>query len=466
MDFEARPGDQRIALIAGESDAVVTYGALAEQAQLLQSVLPENSLVVVECRNDLATYQLVGSLLLAGIAALLVEGGSELSETPEIARHFGASAIYSSVADYHATEIDFPGQTDIPGLAISRDSGTEVHPDLALMITTSGSTGTRKYVRLSTDNVQSNAHAIARSLNLQSTDRPITTLPLSYSFGMSILTSHLVVGAALIVSKRSVLEREFWELCRRHSVSSLSGVPSLYSALARLDLETLAPDSLLTFTQAGGKLDSKYVEKFTDFMDSKSGRFFVMYGQTEASPRISSFDVVEHRDKIGSVGLPLEGGVITMEPLGDSDQSELLYSGPNVMMGYAQKPSDLALGITFDRPLRTGDLGYLDEDGFIFISGRLKRIAKLAGIRTSLDEVESLVQNLDNCVAVSFTDDKLVILTTTEDAGVIAAERRRLCSLLKVPPKVVKIQSIDSIPLLDSGKPDHIAIKRIVEMES
>jgi acyl-CoA synthetase (AMP-forming)/AMP-acid ligase II len=322
---------------------------------------------------------------------------------------------------------------------------TPTHSDLAVLLTTSGSTGSPKLVRLSRRNVETNAQQIAATLGLRPDDRGVTALPLHYSFGMSVVTSHVLAGSSVLVTDKGLLDRAFWDDLDRAGVTFLPGVPQSYAMLRRLGLRDRAP-SLRALIQAGGRLDSALVTEFAEIMAERDGQFFVMYGQTEASPRMACLPPDRLGDKLGSAGQAMPGGQFRI------DDGEVVYSGPNVMMGYAESAADLALPDTHGHTLRTGDLGYLDDEGFLFLTGRLKRIVKLAGNRVALDEIEALVPQLAPVAAVDAGER--VVLFTAASADLTQA-RRDLARQLRVAAKLVDVRPIEQLPVLSSGKVDY-----------
>lgn len=341
----------------------------------------------------------------------------------------------------------------------SRPSRAIVHPDLAVLLSTSGSTGSPKFVRLSEPAVEHNAAAVARSLDLDGSDRAFAALPLHYSYGMSILTSHLNAGATVVVSDASVVEQRFFEEFSDHAATSLAGVPYTYAMLDRLAFLDRELPSLRSMTQAGGRLSEQLITKFHDRLAERGVRFFVMYGQTEAGPRMSCLPPECIEQKLGSVGRPLQDGSFLIEsgdgvPLETGERGEVVYRGPNVMMGYATAPEDLALGDVQQGLLRTGDLGYLDHDGFLYITGRSKRIGKVFGVRVSLDEVEKLVTGL-GAVAVTAGSDRLHVHHEQGDSGLVRTARKQLALDLKVPPQALDFRHTDPLPVLASGKTDY-----------
>jgi acyl-CoA synthetase (AMP-forming)/AMP-acid ligase II len=326
---------------------------------------------------------------------------------------------------------------------------------LALLLSTSGSTGSPKLVRLGHAAIAANATSIVEYLGLRPADRAITTLPLSYSFGLSILASHLDVGASLVLTRRTMLEREFWAQVDATGVTSLSGVPATFELLARLGLERRTLPSLRMLTQAGGRLRDDLIRRYDALARERGWTFWVMYGQTEAAPRISYVPPARLADKVGSIGIAVPGGTLAV----DAETGELIYRGPNVMLGYAERRDDLALGDTQGGVLRTGDLARIDDDGYAYLTGRARRFVKLSGVRIGLDEVEHLLAaDLDRPVAATGADERLVVAVAGEPAADADAVRRILQLRLHVHPGLVRILTPATLPLKATGKVDYQAL--------
>lgn len=333
-------------------------------------------------------------------------------------------------------------------------AGGDLHPDLAVLLATSGSTGGAKAVRLSHRAVEANAQSIVAALEIGPDDRAITTLPLSYSYGLSVLNSHLAAGAAVVLTGESLMGREFWRLAGQHGVTSLAGVPAQYQMLARLDWAALAPSSLRCLTQAGGALSPDLVRRFHALMAERGGRMFVMYGQTEATARMTVLPPQALPAAAGSVGRAVPGGAIAIE------DGEIVYRGPNVMMGYATSRADLALGDCLGGVLATGDLGRIDADGLLWVTGRIKRIAKPAGKRVSLDEVELAAAGFGQVAAVEAGEGLALFV-----AGPLPAEadRRAFALSLDLPSWALSWHGLEALPLTASGKPDYPRLERLAE---
>jgi acyl-CoA synthetase (AMP-forming)/AMP-acid ligase II len=348
-------------------------------------------------------------------------------------------------------------------------SGPDIHPDVALLLSTSGSTGSPKLVRLTAGNVLSNADAIREALRIDENERAITSLAFSYSYGLSVIHSHLLAGASIVVSDKSVLMRDFWDHLREHEATSFAGVPYTYELIRRVGFAKMTLPSLRTLTQAGGKLGPDLTLFYHEIMASRGGAFIPMYGQTEATARISVLPPELLPAKLGSVGFPLPGGTLRIRPLDGSDreldpgeEGELIYNGPNVMMGYAQSREDLAGGDELGGELVTGDSGYLDSDGCIFITGRLKRFAKLYGLRVSLDDVEGHLQCAGSVAALDGGDNKLVIYCVPASEPQVIEALGELSRTMQVNPRSFTVRSVESLPLLANGKIDYRTLGKML----
>jgi acyl-CoA synthetase (AMP-forming)/AMP-acid ligase II len=331
---------------------------------------------------------------------------------------------------------------------IARYTTDDVHPDLALLLTTSGSTGDPKLVRLSWSAVLANAGQVADSLGVTGDDVAITTLPLFYSYGLSVLHSHLLRGATVVLERTGIMQKDFWAAIDEHRVTSLAFVPSQYEMLRRLRFDPARYPSVRTLTQAGGRLRTDLVTDFASRMDAVGGRMFVMYGQTEAGPRMACLPPDRLTDRLGSVGRAMPGGAFAIE------DDEVVYRGPNVMMGYAETAADLTRGDDLAGVLHTGDLGRLDEEGFLYLTGRLKRMAKVFGVRINLDDVERHFP-----VAAVAGDDRLHVFTQDGD---VRALRSKIAEWLGAHFTGVDVRTISSLPLLPNGKTDYRALEALL----
>lgn len=329
---------------------------------------------------------------------------------------------------------------------------TALHPDLGLLLSTSGSTGSPKLVRLSYRALSANAMSIAQYLDIQPDDRALTTLPPNYSYGLSVINSHLQAGASLVLNNVSLMSRDFVRIIQQERVTSLAGVPTWYKMFLRAGFEKADIPSLRMLTQAGGKLDERYKKSVLYYAESKGLSFYVMYGQTEATARISFVPPTALKDNLNSIGIPIPGGQLSL----DCESSELIYRGPNVMMGYAESPEDLTKGDELQGILRTGDIGCLNENGFFEVTGRIKRFIKLSGNRYGLDEIETTLSNmLHVSVSVTGRDELLGVWIEGAEPALLDQAKYFLQNKYELHHTLFRVYLLESLPHLNTGKIDY-----------
>ena len=338
-----------------------------------------------------------------------------------------------------------------------RGTAHELHPDLALLLSTSGSTGSSKVVRLSHANLQSNAESIATALAIRDDDRAITSLPLAYCYGLSVLHSHLARGASVVLSEASVVDDAFWDAFRTCRATTFAGVPHTFDLLDRIGFEGLALPTLRAITQAGGRLDPTIVRRYAELGRRRGWDLHVMYGQTEATARMACLPPELASSHPTSIGRAVPGGALELDldaGDGSGDVGELVYRGPNVMLGYAEGPSDLAVGRTIEE-LRTGDLARVDDLGLFEIVGRRHRFVKPFGLRIDLDGVERALRSMGADALAAGDHHRLVIATTAPRREEVVACVREHTGL---PPAAVDVHLVADLPRLPNGKPDHRAV--------
>lgn len=342
---------------------------------------------------------------------------------------------------------------------LERREGTahDLHPDLALLASTSGSTGSPKLVRLSAENVRSNAAAIAEYLRLDERDRAITTLPPHYCYGLSVINSHLLAGAAVVLADLSVTDEAFWEQAARHRITSFAGVPYTFELLEAANFADRELPSLRYVTQAGGRLAPDAVRRFAELGRARGFDLFVMYGQTEATARMAYLPPEFAATAPEAIGRPIPGGRFVIDAEPGADAGELVYLGPNVMMGYAEDPADLALGRTMHE-LRTGDLARQRPDGLYQIVGRMSRFVKVFGLRIDLDRLQQLLADEGLDTRTASEDERLLVFARSDRLATRA--RARASALAGIPAHVVSSYAVSEFPRTASGKPDTAALVR------
>lgn len=447
-----------IACITPAGDTL-TYARLEELSCSLGELLQSDSLTVILCKNTPAALvgyvaalqkHSVGLLLNAEIDSALLRNLIDLYQPKQIwlpkdTVQNWVSLGYQETFSY-AEYVLIKCDVQSPALPL----------ELAVLLTTSGSTGSPKLVRLSQENLLSNARSIQLYLQISDRERPITSLPMYYSYGLSVINSHLISGATLLLTEDSYVERSFWEFARLQNATSFAGVPYTYEILKKLKVIKYDLPFLKTFTQAGGKLSEPLIKYFTENLLSQGKRFFVMYGQTEATARMSYMPLDSALQKIGSVGIAIPNGRFRIENDGHSidepnQVGELVYQGRNVSLGYATSKEDLYRGDDNHGTLHTGDLAYLDADGFVYIVGRTKRFIKLYGNRVSLDYTENLIRTQFNIeVACVGTDEKMIVYTTDRESGNDLL--KYLVATTHLQHSAFEIRYVDNIPHSETGK--------------
>ncbi|MFE5710978.1 AMP-binding protein [Streptomyces sp. NPDC056501] len=442
----------------GDRTALVTAGGEISYRELAGRVEEtarrlglERRLILLPGANTADALVVHLAALSAGHPVLLVPG-----DHPE--------AVESLTAAYDPDVVIHPGPGEYRIEERRTGSAHTLHPDLALLLSTSGSTGSPKLVRLSHDNLQANAESIATYLGIRDTDRAATTLPLHYCYGLSVVHSHLLRGAGIVLTELSVADACFWDLFRAAGGTAVAGVPYTFDLLDRVGFADMDLPHLRYVTQAGGRLAPERVRHYAELGARRGWDLFVMYGQTEATARMAYLSPSLAAEHPGAIGVPVPGGSFHLEPVeetpGDDGVGELVYTGPNVMLGYADSPEDLALGRTVD-VLRTGDLARRTDAGLYEIVGRRSRFVKILGLRIDPRQIEAMLERhgLDGLCA---GDDEGLALAVTRRTGWDERRiRRRVVDECGLPARTVRVHLLPELPRLPTGKPDYQAVRAL-----
>ncbi|MFD3757596.1 AMP-binding protein [Streptomyces sp. NPDC058622] len=444
----AAHGDRTAVITA---DGPVSYAELAVRVHATARRLGrERRLVLLVGSNTVDALVVHLAALAAGHPVLLVPG-----DHPE--------AVQSLIDAYDPDVVARPEGGEMLLDERRKVSAHELHPELALLLSTSGSTGSPKLVRLSHENLQTNAESIAQYLDIRDTDRAATTLPLHYCYGLSVVHSHLLRGAGLILTDLSVADTCFWELFKAGRGTALAGVPYTFDLLDRVGFAAMELPHLRYVTQAGGRLAPDRVRRYAALGRAAGWKLFVMYGQTEATARMAYLPPHLAETHPEAAGIPIPGGSFRLQPLPDSpgeDTGELVYSGPNVMLGYAHAPDDLALGRTVHE-LHTGDIARGTPEGLYEIVGRRTRFAKILGLRIDPGQVEAMLARHGVSALCTGDDEALRVAAVgshDSDARRIARRVARDCGL---PARAVHVRILTALPRLPTGKPDYRAVREL-----
>ena len=336
--------------IINEEGVKTSYADLYNFSKILARHIPPRSLILSLSKNSLGSIVGYFSFLNNKVVPLMIDAKIDIQLINGLIDNYKPSYLWlptNKITDFPNTVLVCE-LLDYSLLKFENLKIYNIHKDLGLLLTTSGSTGSPKVVKLSYKNINSNALSIIKYLSLDSNEKPITTLPMSYSFGLSIINSHLLVGATILLTDRSIFEKEFWSFIKKEKATSISGVPYTYDILNKLRFTRMELPHLNTLTQAGGKINETLQRDFAEFCKKSKKRFFVMYGQTEATARMSYLPHEQALIKIGSIGIPIPNGNFSLinEKGKNIDKTntvgELIYEGSNVCMGYAQSIKDLS----------------------------------------------------------------------------------------------------------------------------
>lgn len=448
-------------LTYGELRAIVASGQRALD-------LPHKALVAVDEPRSLGGLGYYLAALAAGHAAFLAENADPLlwrevigAYQPDLvaAGPVGPLAALLRQAGY-TRAVDTP----LPVWRRGSPPASRVYGDLGMLIRTSGSAGAPKMVRLSYDNLRCNAVAIRAALALRAADRALASLPLDFSFGLSMVNSAFAAGASIALCGWSPSSELFWEYVERVRGTCVGAVPATYRFLRARRWDPAAHRSVRLLLHAGGDLDADTVRYYAARMAGRDGGFVSMYGQTEATARITCLQGSLAMSRAGSAGEAVPGTRVTVQRADGSlaaegETGEIVVQGPGVMLGYATGRPDLADGDRQGGTLRTGDLGYL-ADSLLYLAGRLDRQVKILGRRVNLDQLEAALSARGVAAAAEAAGNERILIVTEDPAetdGVLPT----LAGLTGLPTAALSVVPVTSLPRGRTGKTDRSAVRRI-----
>ncbi len=467
--FDFNKYTNNIAVISDKGERL-SYGDLITESARFANAVTKKGLLFCLCENRIGSFVGYVACMEHHIPIVLLDGSKEINVLKNLvgiyqpeyiwaetkkAQEIGGEIIYS-YATFSLQKMQYDNPVEKP----------EINPELALCLTTSGSTGSPKFVRLSAKNVLANAESIAEYLDIDEKERTVTTLPSYYSYGVSVINSHLIKGATILLNEGSIAQREFWKFIKEQKATSIAGVPYIYEMLKLLRFMRMDLPYLKTMTQAGGKLNKDLAKEYIEWAQSKGKRFFVMYGQTEATARMSYLPLEQAMDKYASIGIAIPGGKFSLidvngSAIEESDvDGELVYEGPNVSLGYSECRADLAKGDENHGVLHTGDIARRDADGYYYITGRLKRFVKVWGNRCNLDATEQLVKSITTNCACAGVDDKITVFVT--ETGLDAQIIGLLSEKTGLNNRAFEVRVISEIPKNDSGKIQYAELQKLL----
>lgn len=455
--------------VAAESDtgASITYAQLDKLASDLKAITGR-ALVFQLCTNSVGSMAGYAAMINARIVPVMISADLDKDLLKRLMDEYKPEYIWLP-SDQKAsfTELEEVFSAYDYSLLKTGEQPHNMFDELALLLTTSGSTGSFKLVRQSYRNIEANTESIVEYLKLDNTERPITTLPMNYTYGLSIINSHLWVGAKILISDKTLAQREFWQFFKGKEATSFGGVPFTYEILKKLRFFRMDLPSLRYMTQAGGKLTVELHKEFAEDSFAKGRRFIVMYGQTEATARMAYLPAEKAIEKCGSMGIAIPGGRFELidingDVINEPDiVGELVYYGDNVTLGYAECIADLAKGDERHGKLVTGDMAKMDSDRYFYVVGRKKRFLKMFGKRVNLDEIDRLLKGRFDSIdcASDGVDDSLYLFMTNE--SLLESARKYISEKININLSAIHSVYVESIPKNDSGKTLYTELKKL-----
>ena len=451
---------ERVALVS-EQGRKYSFKDLAESSVSYIDKIQPDSVCILFCDlSETAVIYYVG-LIRKKITTILIDTNQDPQTIKKLISSYSPNYIISPLKS---------GDIPTPFEVIENQNDfcvyqnkSEIHDSglqwTSLCLSTSGSTGSAKFVKLSLKNIESNTQAIIRAVDINQDQITITTMPMNYSYGLSVINTSLEVGGMLVLNTGQVTSKEFWRKIHEFKVNTISGVPYIYEQLSRISPDFLEKTEISKLTQAGGKLTKPARDHFRMIAKATRIKFYVMYGQTEATARMAVLPPEDFGQFDDAIGFAIPGGELTVrDDSGARVKSpgtigEICFEGPNVFQGYATGRVDLIGNRESTTLLMTGDLGYFDATGRCYISGRLKRIVKLLGNRINLEEVEHLLleQGFET-VCIEY-QDKLGVISLVEE--IPKETKTYLLEYLRINPALVIFKTTSRIPRLLSGKIDY-----------
>ena len=405
---------QRIAAI-DDSGRSVTYGDICDFSQEFAKYLPTRSLIFLLAENKIGSLLGYTASLSNRIVPLIISANTEEGLYNHLYELYQPEYLWMPESKAEGKEIIFSAWEYC--LVKTGNQSTPMFEDLSLLLPTSGSTGSPKLVRHSYRNIEANADNVRRLFKLDGTEKAMAILPMHYTMGLSVIASHLLAGATLLLSGRSLLDKGFWKTLKE--ATSFTGVPYSYEILTKMRFTRMDLPNLKVITQGGGKLTEAMWNTLAQYAKDKGKQFIATYGQSECTARMAYLPAEMALDKVCSIGIAEPGGQLSIvddnsnETFEGEAQGEMVYRGENVTLGYATCREDLMKGDENHGIMHTGDLARRDADGCYYIIGRLKRFLKIFGLRIGLDEVERMIkaEYKTDCYCKG-NDEKLIVLVT------------------------------------------------------
>ena len=447
--------DRAAVAVIDDSGQSITYGDICDFSKKFHEYLPKRALIFILSENRIGSLLGYTSALSNRIVPLILSAKTEKGLYENLRDMYKPEYLWLpnemvEEMGYDTVFSDF-GYT----LVKTGNSAAAMYEDLSLLLPTSGSTGSPKLVRHSYRNIEANAFNVLRMFGLTPSEKAMAILPMHYTMGLSVIASHLLAGATLLLSGRSLLDKGFWDMLKE--ATSFTGVPYSYEILMKMRFTRMDLPNLKIITQGGGKLTEEMFQALAKYAQEKGKQFIPTYGQSECTARMAYLPAHLAMTKTCSIGMAEPGGQLSIvdndgnETFEGEATGEMVYRGENVTLGYAYAVEDLTKGNENNGVMHTGDLAHRDADGCYYIVGRLKRFLKIFGLRIGLDEVENLIKaEYDVDCYCKGTDEKLIVLVTKE--SIVQELPEFIEQKTRLFHKNIEVQVVDAILRNEAGK--------------
>ncbi|MGI6122884.1 MAG: AMP-binding protein [Acetivibrionales bacterium] len=442
----------------------LTYGDIVSLREALSKTLPERELVFCLCENRVGALAGFLSLYDCKDVCLLLSAKIDQGLLDTLYETYKPSYFWMPESRVGETPYEVVYQFKDYVLCKTGNKAPALHPELSMLMTTSGTTGSPKLVRHKYGNIESNAKNVAQVFGWTPEERGIIDLPMQYTMGLNVICSHLYAGATVLLIEVNLMSPKYWSFIKEQKGSNFTGVPFSYEILNRLRFGRMDLPYLTTMAEGGGKLSDTLFKTFAEMMAEKGKRFFATFGTTETSARLAFLPPEQATTHIGSIGQAIpEGKLILVDENGNEIteagvDGELRYEGPNVTMGYGTCVEDLMKGDEFCGVYETGDIARKDEDGFFYIVGRKKRFLKLFGLRVSLDQSEKIIKDSLGIECACTGDDNQMLIYITQE-GMKEEVKNLIAEKTGLMAKSFEVREIESIPRFESGKINYKELK-------
>lgn len=437
--------------IADSHGVQITYKELAQKALSDLSMTEERSLIFILCDYGIETVEFIYETMFLNRVPLLLSSDIDMELLVGLIQVYQPQYIYCK--ESYKFDVFLQKTADFKDHILLKTGKPlfEIHPDVALLLSTSGTTGSAKLVKLSYDNIWNAAEYASLHMGIKKGQKGLCPCPMNHILGFIFCMWQWFQGATVCVTEELVISKKFEEFYVKQRINNFAATPYVFGMLQRVRFWDEEKVSYLhRAIAAGEKMPEEEQLQLSAVMKDK---MWLAYGQTECAGYISDVNIRESSVKKAAVGKPLEH----MEIMVDAESNELIVKSRSVCMGYADNIMRLAEGDVNQGILHTGDTVYLDKSGCICLMGRLTRYVKVLGKRVNLDDIERYLlakfPDMDSgCIG---TDNNICVYYTNEKSGLFNEIKISLDHSMKIPSKYVSGVYLEKIPRGTSGKIDY-----------